>query len=124
MPNKIKISLEAGKMAEKEWNDDNLNSFINDCINVENNINEINLIKEKINKCNLNKNGKVIFLIESVPKIKNYELIYRATEHGDSNNASFSKCKTIPNLVWIMKDRNNNIFGCFTSIAMNSLERQ
>ena len=42
-PNKIKISLEKGKALDKEWDDDNkLNSLINDCINIENNIQEIN----------------------------------------------------------------------------------
>ena len=56
---------------------------------------------------------------ESVGNIKYYELIYRATQHGDSNSASFSKCKNIPNLLWIMRDKNNNIFGCFHSLGIN-----
>ena len=52
MPHKIKISLEKGKSIEKEWNNDNnLNSLINDCINIENNIKNITLINENINKC-------------------------------------------------------------------------
>ena len=40
-PNKIKISLEKGKLIDKEWDENNnkLNSLLNDCINVENNIN-------------------------------------------------------------------------------------
>ena len=44
LPNKIKNSLEKGKLIEKEWNDNNLNSLINDCINIENNIKKINEI--------------------------------------------------------------------------------
>ena len=59
-------------------------------------------------------------MIESIGKFKNCELIYRATEHGDSKDVSFNKCKNIPNLIWIMKDKNNNIFGCFNSIALNT----
>ena len=59
-------------------------------------------------------------MTESIGKFKNCELIYRAIEHGDSNNASFSKCKNIPNLIWIMKDKNNNIFGCFNTIPINT----
>ena len=55
-PNKIKLSLEKGKIIEKNWDDNNLNSLINDCINIENNIKEINLIKENIEKCNPNNN--------------------------------------------------------------------
>jgi len=54
LPNKAKISLEKGKIIDKEWNNNKLNSLINDCINIENNINEINTIKEKLQKCNSN----------------------------------------------------------------------
>ena len=49
LPNKIKISLEKGKLIDKEWDNDKiLNSIINDCINIENNINNINLINDSI----------------------------------------------------------------------------
>ena len=40
LPNKIKKSIEKGKIINKEWNENNLSSLINDCINIENNINE------------------------------------------------------------------------------------
>ena len=49
LPKHIKISLEKGKLIEKEWDNNNLNSYINDCINIENNIKHINIINEKIN---------------------------------------------------------------------------
>jgi len=64
LPNKIKISLEKGKLIDKEWNDNNLNSLINDCVNIENNIEEINKINENIKKFNLNKDIKIIYNIE------------------------------------------------------------
>jgi len=49
LPNKIKIILEKGKIINKEWNNDNkLNPLINDCINIENNIKDINNINEII----------------------------------------------------------------------------
>ena len=51
-PNKVKLSLEKGKLIDKNWDDNNLNSVINDCINLENNMKEINLIKEKIENYN------------------------------------------------------------------------
>ena len=55
LPNKIKVSLDKGKKIENEWNDDNkLNSLINDCINIENNIKDINIINESLNKNNSN----------------------------------------------------------------------
>ena len=48
-PNKIKSSLEKWKEIENNWNNiDGLNSKINECLNVENIINEINLLKEKV----------------------------------------------------------------------------
>ena len=38
LPKQIKLSLEKGKLINKEWEDNNLISYINDCINIENNI--------------------------------------------------------------------------------------
>ena len=65
LPNKIKISLEKGKILNKEWNNDNkLKSLINDCINIENNIKDINNINEIIKNINLNKNNKIKFIPE------------------------------------------------------------
>ena len=52
LPNKIKESLEIGRIIENQWNNKNLNSLINDCLNIENNIKEINYINESVNKCN------------------------------------------------------------------------
>ena len=55
LPSKIKISLEKGKLINNEWNDkDKLNSKINDCINIENNIKNIKEINESIKKYNSN----------------------------------------------------------------------
>jgi len=53
--------LEKGKTIEKEWNNNKLNSLINDCINIENNITKINNINEKIKKCNFHQNIKIKF---------------------------------------------------------------
>ena len=55
MPNKIKTPIEKGKLIDNEWNDNNnLSSAINDCINIENTVNRINILNENIKKCNLN----------------------------------------------------------------------
>ena len=64
IPNKIKKSIEKGKIIEKEWNDNNLSSLNNDCIIIENNINEINNINDSIIKSNINKNNKIEYNIE------------------------------------------------------------
>ena len=51
LPKKIKLSLEEGKSVDNGNKlDKNLNSVIYRCINIENNIEEINLIKEKMKK--------------------------------------------------------------------------
>ena len=62
LPNRIKLSIEKGKKIDKEWNDDNLNSLINDCINIENNIIEINKINEDLKKSKSNKNIEINFI--------------------------------------------------------------
>ena len=49
LPNKIKISLERGKLINENWNNNKLNSLINDCLNIENNINFIDKIKNIVN---------------------------------------------------------------------------
>ena len=54
LPNKIKISLEKGKIIDKEWVEDEnkLNSLINDCLNIENNISNINMVNENMKRFN------------------------------------------------------------------------
>ena len=48
---KVKLSLEAGKKLNNEWdNDSKLSLLINDCINIEMNINDINIINNNIGK--------------------------------------------------------------------------
>ena len=65
LPNKIKISLEKGKLLNNEWDNDNkLHTLINNCINIENNIKDINILKEKIKKCNNNINSNIKFYPE------------------------------------------------------------
>ena len=53
LPNKIKIFLEKGKIIDENWNNDKLASMINDCINIENNIQNINKLNENLYKNNL-----------------------------------------------------------------------
>ena len=52
---KIKKSLEKGKILDKNWNDSNkLNSLINECITIENSLKELNEINEEIKSKNEN----------------------------------------------------------------------
>jgi len=63
LTNQIKINLNKGKIIDNEWNDNSkLNSIINGCINIENNIKEIKEINENIKKDNsLDIEAKFIF---------------------------------------------------------------
>ena len=64
LPNKIKKSIDKGKIIEKEWDENNLSSLINDCINIENSIKEINKINDNIKKSKSNKDSKIIYNID------------------------------------------------------------
>ena len=60
LTNKIEALIEKGKNI-KEWNDNDLISNINDCINIEKNINEIDIINKNVVKCKSNKNILIKF---------------------------------------------------------------
>ena len=84
LPKKIKLSLEKGKKIKDEWNNNNLSLLINDCINIENNIKDINLLKNNLNK-NININSQIEFITEKDDEslfkaIKNYGKIGENTE--------------------------------------------
>ena len=52
LPNKIKKNLEKRKFQEDEWNNVNkLSSLINYCINIENDIKNINILNDDIKNC-------------------------------------------------------------------------
>ena len=53
LPNKIKLSLEKGKLINENWKKDyKLNALINDCLNIENNIKELKMIDDILKKRN------------------------------------------------------------------------
>ena len=80
LPNKIKLSLEKGKLISNEWNDFNkLGLLINNCILIENNIKNINIIHDSIKKSKLNDNIKICFSLEDenfINTIKTLGIIY------------------------------------------------
>ena len=87
---KIKTSLEKGKLMENEWkNDDKLNSLVNNCINIENNLKDIILINEsieKFNKCDkinlkfINDNDNLIKKIKSFGYLSIFDSLIIKTE--------------------------------------------
>jgi len=88
LPNKIKLSLEKGKTLDKDWNENEISIYINDCIEIENNIKGINVINENIQKGNSNKNKEIKFnpnedgindmleIIKKFGKVYYYKRIY------------------------------------------------
>ena len=61
LPKQIKLSLNNRKLIDKEWENNNLYSYINDCINIEKNIKDINIIEQTIIKCEMNNQIKINF---------------------------------------------------------------
>ena len=88
--NKMKISLERGKIIDKDWNDENkLISSINNCIDIENNIREITKINE--NKKNFENfdNIKIIFSPEEDSEINKYLLTIKTFGKIINNEIGF-----------------------------------
>ena len=66
LPSKIKTSLEKGKLINNDWIDNNKLSFnINNCINIEDNIKNINIINENIKKCKENNDINIEFNLDN-----------------------------------------------------------
>ena len=98
LPNKIKISLEKGKLIDKEWDNNNkLNSLINDCINIENNIKTINIINEKIKKFNsidsqikFNSSNDEKIILESIKTFGNININKEEDNKNNINIVNFN----------------------------------
>ena len=79
LPNKIKLSLEKSNLTDKEYNDDKkLKIFINDCINIEKNIEEINILNESLKNLNTSKELKFVFNPENEEEINNFLKIIKS----------------------------------------------
>ena len=111
LPKQIKSSIEKGKLIDKEWDNNNLYSYINDCINIENNIKNINIIKENINRYKTNNKIKIEFspkedsLNNFLETLNSFGKIYL-------NIFKFKECpKNINNnRIYTVSGENENIF--------------
>ena len=91
-PKKIQLSLEKGKLIDKEWDKYNLYSNINDCINIENNIKIISNISDKINKYKGKNKIKINFL-QNDNTLNNFiDTIKSFGKINFYNNYSFKEC--------------------------------
>ena len=107
LPNKIKISLEKGKIIDKEWNENKINSMIYDCINIENNINNIKQIDESIKKLNSNKNLEIKFNPEK-----------------DGINDFLNKIQSFGQIIYINKNINKQGFKYKFRKCPNEIEKE
>ena len=130
LPKQIKISLEKGKLIDKEWDNNYLNSYINDCIKIENDIKNIKIINESVKKFYINEKIKINFspkdneLNTFLENIKSFGKIYY-------NKYSFSECpiNVTEKKKYIIKGENNNIIikkgndGWMGVICENELDK-
>ena len=110
LPKNIKVSLDKGKQIDKEWDNDNLASYINDCINIENNIKSINIIKESINNYKTNNKISIGFTPDE-ESIK--EFLKTINSFGDLHLNIFKFRECPPNLnnnrIYTLSGDNKNI---------------
>ena len=105
-PEKIKKSIEKGKSIENEFNNNKLISVINDCISIENNINDISKINETIDKCKNNNKIKINLYLND-EEVNNFsDKIKTMGKIGSKIKFSNSKIEFDENLVsdWIGKN--------------------
>ena len=94
LPNRIKNSLTKGKLIDEHWNENKLNSLINDCLNIEYNIDNINKINESVKRNNSSEFSVKFYPEEDginqfLEKIKNFGTI--------DNNIHYNKFCSIIN---------------------------
>ena len=128
LPKKIKQSLEKGKSINKEWDSNNLNTCINYCINIENNIKTINEINQDIAKYKSNEKIKIKFypkeklFNEFLETIKTFGVIYY-------NKYSFRECPNTDktgNKIYTLTGENKNILTktSYSSLATTICEEE
>ena len=114
-PNKVNISLEKGKNIDKEWNNNKLSLMIYDCINIENNISDINKLNEKIKKCNSNDKKEIKCSI-SESEVNN--ILVNIKEFGKIDYIKTFKWKSGQNYTLsnndliVTKTKGGNSFNC------------
>ena len=103
LPDKVKISLELGKTLSEQWNNNKkLSYLIDNCLNIENNINVINVIDENIKK------------LES----KNIDLLFKPEEK--EKNKFLDKIKNFGKISFVKK----NYFFQFSECPTNLKDEQ
>ena len=123
LPNKIKVSLEKGKIIEKDWDNNKLNVIINDCIDIENNIKNINNINDKIKKSKSN-NVELKFISEGeillLESIKKFGLITTGISKNVQNNINTEILEFNPQNIKCIKKIGGS-FGCANTYVIDAI---
>jgi len=96
LPDKIKLSIDKGKLIETNVENSKLNSIINDCLIIEKYINDITKINMDIKNFN-SKQNEIYFtqnekeIIQFTDKINNLQLIYQTSKSEIINKNDFDK---------------------------------
>ena len=134
LSNKIKLLLEEGKIFDEDWNDsDKLNSILNSCINIENNIKSIKLTNETIKNRKINKDLKIEFKIEKenfddfMEDIKSFGTIYKLYKNNN-NKEEERKCIIInpKYIIDIPKEikGNKSLISIYLTLKKNYLDKK
>ena len=107
LPKRVKITLEKGKEItnKNKWDNENIiNSLINECLNIENEINEINKINNAIQKINNYDKTEILFSPKEENKIN--EFIKGITSFGNIEINIYNG--VFDNSTILMNDEYNN----------------
>ena len=122
LPNKIKLSLEKSKNIEQNKNE--LASFIHECIDIENNIKDINKINESIDKCKNEGEIEINFIYEEefnllIDNIKKFGIIKYITIDSLIINKDIKKQEAIINWIKQKINKKNIDFKKIFTMSLN-----
>jgi len=107
LPEKIKELIKTAENANKEYDDNKIDAFINICINIENSIKNIKEINDDIIKCQNFDNKQIKFIPENEELIK--EFLEKIKNFGELKNISLEFVE-IENPWTIERFKNNKNF--------------
>lgn len=114
LPKKVNYLLEKGKLIDNEWKDDKLKTMINDCINIEKNIDNINKINKDLKEYNSKKiNFKFIpeedeKINEFINSIKSFGKLTNIDDNLNDSDILNTSDKKQKLKIWINPDNNFN----------------
>ena len=91
MPERIKLSIEQGKLLENERKNNKLNSLINKCLTIENYINDINKINESIKNFKSKQSEVKLYRYEEEEIINNIKQFGKLTSRIFDSNIEFDE---------------------------------